>query len=171
DYGFVGHTVNTRTLRDEVDENLQIERSDILVTTSAHASEVKILGDRLRKPVVLVTLKPEIIAEVTELLSQGPLYFLCTDPRFVTKIRELYGGLANTFNIRTVLLGRDEPNDIPPGAPVWVMRRASEQLGGVPAHIRPLNTARIFSAETRKELLSHLVRLNVAASAALRPVD
>jgi DNA-binding transcriptional regulator YhcF (GntR family) len=171
DYGFVTHAVDTRALRNAVDENLQIERSDILVTTSAHASEAKKLGDRLHKPVVLVTLKPEIIAEVTELLSQGPLYFLCTDPRFVTKIKELYAAVENRFNIRTVLLGRDDPNDIPSGAPVWVMRRASEQLGGVPAHIRPLNTARIFSPETRKELLSHLVRANKAASAALRSVD
>lgn len=171
DYGFVSHAVNTLTLRSDVDVNPEIERSDVLVTTSAHAHQAHVIGNRLHKPVVLVTLKPEIIAEVTELLNQGPLYFLCTDLRFVAKLQELYGDLSNTSNIRAVVVGRDDPADIPDGAPVWVMRRASEQLGGVPAHIRPLDTARIFSAETRKELLSHLVRANLAASAALRPME
>lgn len=171
DYGFVSHAVNTQTLAAEPSDNPEIERAEILVTTSAHALEAHVLGARLQKPVVLVTLKPELIAEVTELLSKGPLYFLCTDQRFVGKLTELYDGLPNTFNIRTVLLGRDDPQDIPSGAPVWVMRRASEQLGGVPSHIRPLNTARIFSRETRMELLSYLVRANLAASVAPRPAD
>lgn len=130
DYGFVSHAVNTQTLSRKPYENPEVEHSDILVTTSAHASEVRALGERLRKPVVLVTLKPEIVAEVTQPLLAGPVYFLCTDLRFAAKLKELYRGLEYAANVRAVVLGTGNPENIPEGAPVWVMRRATEQLGG-----------------------------------------
>ena len=168
DYGFVSRGLDTRTLTRGSEEHAEIERADIIVTTSMHAILARSLGRKLGKPVVLVTLKPEIIAQVTELLANGVVYFLCSDPAFEIKVRELYNGMDNLDNIRTVVVGRDDPASIPEGAPVWVMRRAREKLGGIPPHIRPLNTARIFSSETRSELLAHLVRENLAAASAMR---
>ena len=168
DYGFISRAVDTRTLARDGDGDPEVERSDIIVTTSAHATLAKTLGRKLGKPVVMVTLKPEIVSEVTELLEKEAVYFLCSDPAFETKVRELYNGVGNLDNIRTVVVGRDNPEAIPENAPVWVMRRARTKLGGIPAHIRPLNTARIFSRETRAELLAHLVRENLAAAAAMR---
>ncbi|MDQ2890860.1 MAG: GntR family transcriptional regulator [Gemmatimonadota bacterium] len=168
DYGFITQSVNTRLPAGDIENDPEVHRSDIIVTTSSHALLAQALGNKLRKPVVVVTLKPEIIAEVTQLLERGAVYFLCTDPLFETKLLELYSGVGNRHNIRTVRVGRDDPSAIPAGAPVWAMRRARAQLGEIPAHVRPLNTARIFSTDTREALLAHLVRANLAGSAAMR---
>ncbi len=126
------------------------------------------MATRLGKPLVLVTLRPEIVVEVARLLTAGPVYFLCTDPRFPAKVRHLYGGIANAANVRPVVLGVDDPTDIPSGAPTWVMRTAIERLGSVPSHVRVLSTSRIFSSDTTRELLSHVVRANLAAADAIQ---
>ena len=165
DYGFISSGVDTRTLSRDCDGDSKVAAAAVIVTTSAHATLAKSLGRKFGKPVVLVTLKPEIVTEVTQLLETGEVYFLCSDPDFEVKVRELYSGVGNLQNIRTVVVGRDNPDTIPEGAPVWVMRRARAKLGGIPSHIRPLNTARIFSRETRAELLAHLVRENLGAAA------
>lgn len=165
DYGFMSRAINTRSSHD-IMADPELERSDIIVTTSAHALLANSIGERLGKPVVLVTLRPDMVAEMTRLLDRGLVYFLCTDPHFEVKVRQLYSGVGNLDNIRTVLVGRDNPDSIPDGAPVWVMRRARERLGRIPPQIQPLNTARLFSPDTRTELLAHLVRANLAAASA-----
>jgi DNA-binding transcriptional regulator YhcF (GntR family) len=167
DYGLASHAleVGAMTARDVPSE---VAEADLIVTTVAHAAEVRPFAERLGKPLVLVTLRPDVVAEVTRLLAAGPVYFLCTDVRFAGKLRALYRGVPHGDRVKPVVLGMRDAGDIPRGAPTWVMRTAREALGHVPAHLRELPTARIFSPETTRELLSHLVRANLAAASAVR---
>ncbi|MGI8403138.1 MAG: GntR family transcriptional regulator [Gemmatimonadaceae bacterium] len=168
DYGFVTHSAETETLEQAGGNSSALGQVDLIVTTAAHAAEVRPTATRLGKPLVLVTLRPEIVAEVARLLAVGPVYFLCTDPRFATKLRSLYNGIAHAANIRPVVLGVDDIADIPTDAPTWVMRTARERLGGVPSHVRVLSTTRIFSSGTMHDLLSHAMRANLAAANAIQ---
>ena len=165
DFGFVSHALDVRAVRGARALPAELAHADLLVTTVAHATEVRPLAERLGKPLVLVTLRPEVISEVARLLASGPVYFLCTDLRFVPKLRAMYRGVPHADRITPVVLGMRGPADIPAGAPTWVMRSASDQLGGIPAHVNALPTARIFSGETTRALLSYLVHANLAAEA------
>lgn len=164
DYGFLTHPVEMGGLEAAADTPSALSDVDLIVTTSAHAAEVRPAATMLGKPLVLVTLRPDILSAVARLLAAGPVYFLCTDPRFATKLRHLYKGVPNAANVRPVVLGIDDPAEIPAGAPAWAMQTAIERLGGVPSQVRALPTTRIFSPDTTRELLSYVVHTNLAAA-------
>lgn len=143
-----------------------LRQADLLVTTAAHADEVGALAARLHKPYIVAAIRQDLTDEIRRLLRTGPLYFVGTDVRFADKLRREFQGTAAPENLRTVVLGRDDPAAIPTGAPAYVMRTAREVLGGPPKHVRALATLRAFSAETARAILGFMVRENARAVAA-----
>jgi GntR family transcriptional regulator len=162
DYGLVAAEVDVATLRDADAVPPALRSADLLVTTAFHVQEVQDTAERLGKPVVVATVRPDLTAEIGRLLQEGPLYFVGTDPRFEQKLRRLFPG-PDTANMRAVLVGRDDVGAIPAGAPAYVMRTARDLLGGVPPHLRPLSTLRAFSPETQRAILRFILRANAAA--------
>jgi DNA-binding transcriptional regulator YhcF (GntR family) len=142
---------------------------DVLVTTLFHTSEVQAAARRLRKPCISVTLRPDVMEQIGQSLRAGPLYYVITDDRFEKKLPKMLESLGPIRNLRVVLLGRDDPAQIPPDTPTYIMSSAREQLAGSygqggPGH--PIQPPRIFSEESAKELLTLLVRANSVALAA-----
>jgi hypothetical protein len=148
------------------DQAADLHRADLLVTTSAHADEVRTLAERFGKPCIVASLRQDLSDEIRRLLSAGPLYFVGTDRRFAEKLRRDFEGVPGADNLRTVVLGEDDPAAIPAGAPAYVMRTAREELGGPPAQVRALATLRAFSTQTAHAILSFVVQENVRAAAA-----
>ncbi|MDF1501342.1 GntR family transcriptional regulator [Roseisolibacter sp. H3M3-2] len=162
DYGVVATGVEIEALRDDEPLPPALRSADLLVTSASHAEEVQRLGERLSKPVVVATIRPDLSAEIARLLAEGPLYFVGTDPRLEGKLQSLFPD-APTGHVRTILVGRDDVGAIPEGAPAYVLRTARDLLGGVPAHLRPLSTLRAFAPETQREILRFILRGNAAA--------
>jgi hypothetical protein len=81
----------------------------------------------------------------------------------------MLGSVAPLENLRVLLLGRDDLDSIPPEAPTFVMTSARETLAarygprGGPG--RPIHPPRSFSDDTARELLSFIVRANIAVLA------
>jgi DNA-binding transcriptional regulator YhcF (GntR family) len=162
DYGILASDVDVESLSDDEPLPSTLRSADLLVTTARHADAVQRLGARLEKPVVVATLRPDLVAEIARLLAEGPLYFVGTDPRFERKLHQLYLD-APAGHLRIVLVGRDDVDAIPEGSPAYVMRTARDLLGGVPSHLRPLSTLRAFAPETQREFLRFILRGNAAA--------
>jgi DNA-binding transcriptional regulator YhcF (GntR family) len=162
DYGVAAAEVEVDAVRHDEPPPPTVRSADLLVTTRRHADVARRLGDRVGKPVVVATIRPDLAAEIQRLLAEGPLYFVGTDPRFERKLRALYPD-APEAHLRTVLVGRDDVAAIPDGSPAYVMRTARDLLGGVPPHLRPLSTLRAFSPETQREILRFILRGNAAA--------
>jgi DNA-binding transcriptional regulator YhcF (GntR family) len=162
DYGILASDVDVESLSDDEPLPSTLRSADLLVTTARHADAVQRLGARLEKPVVVATLRPDLVAEIARLLAEGPLYFVGTDPRFERKLHQLYPD-APAGHLRIVLVGRDDVDAIPEGSPAYVMRTARDLLGGVPSHLRPLSTLRAFAPETQREFLRFILRGNAAA--------
>lgn len=144
----------------------ELARADLLVTTAAHAAEIRELAARLDKSLVVASLREDLRDEIRRLLRAGPLYFIGTDPRFALKLRRDFAGIPERDHLRTVVLGRDDPAAIPEGAPAYVMRTARDILGGLPTQVRALPSLRAFSAETATAILTLMVRENGRAIAA-----
>ena len=109
---------------------------------------------------------------VARRLHDGPVYYVATDPRFERKLRRMLAPLGRVDNLRVLLVDRDDLDTIPPDAPTYVMSsaraRVTERYGArdVGGPGRPIHPPRSLSDDTARELLTFLVRANMAALAA-----
>ena len=169
DHGFVSEAVELEALRgDNVPRALK--RADVLVSTMFHVADVQRVAKRLGKPWIGVALRSDITAEVARLLSEGVLYYVASDPRFEPKLRRMLRAIAPVRNLRVAIVGRDDLDAIPPDAPTFVMPSARDYvvarygMAGGPG--RPIQPSRQFSDAAARELLTFMVRANMAALAA-----
>lgn len=162
DYGVASVGMEADSLGDD-EVLLPAARSvDLMVTTPYHADQVRAVAERLRKPVVVATIRPDLRAEIHRRLAAGPVYFVGTDARVADRLRVIYDG-APADNLRVLLVGRDDMASVPDGSAAYVLRSARERLGGVPPNLRPLATLRAFSHATQRAILQLIVRTNVVA--------
>jgi DNA-binding transcriptional ArsR family regulator len=150
----------------DADAQRALARADLLVSTAVHAVRVQHVARLLGKPAVTVTLRRELMANITRQLSRGPVFFVATDPRFREALHAVFDPTGHGANARAVILGEDDLAALPAGAPTYVMPRAHERLGDAELARRVFPTRRVFSAEMARELLSFIIRANIAAMAA-----
>lgn len=162
DYGLTTTAVDLASLDSAVPPR-GVREADLLVTTSHHAREVQQVAERLAKPWIAVSHRPEFVAEATRLLARGPLYFVATDPRFAEKLARIFASAAGAGNLRVLVLGRDDVSTIPADAPVYVMPAARAELEDPALQARVIPAPRVFSAESASALLSFIVSANIAA--------
>ncbi len=147
-----------------------LKRTDILVTTSFHAADVKRVAERVGKPWFAITIGSELIGEMSRLMNEGPVYIVGTDDRLRGKMRMIFEPVPNGENLRVVLVGQDDLGVIPSDAPTYVMKRArdvpDDVLSALPnlAHLHPMD--RVFSPESARELLGFILHANTKAMAA-----
>ncbi|MFL5615038.1 MAG: winged helix-turn-helix domain-containing protein [Gemmatimonadaceae bacterium] len=145
-------------------------RSDLLVTTNFHAAAVQREAKRLKKPWLAVALRRDVFDDIARRLEHGPVYYVATDPKFRSKLRSMFSSPRLGRNLRMVLVDRDDLDVIPPNAPTFVTSRAREQLkgrygaGGGPGV--PIHPPRLLSDASAQELLTFMVRANMASLAA-----
>lgn len=140
-----------------------VRTADILVTTTFHAHQVRLVAEVLGKPHVSVSVHPVAVEMFLDRLREGPLTVVCVDPRFGDRVRSI-AGPEHESRIRVVLVGdRRAMRELDPGEPLLVSAAAQEQvspplpsiMGEVPA----------FSPEAAAELSFLLIRLNLEAAA------
>lgn len=81
--------------------------------------------------------------------------------------RAMFASFTGGSNLQTLVVGRDDLTQIPVGAPVYMMRRASELLHGHPFLSRVPPLERALGVDSARELLQFVVRANMAALAGL----
>lgn len=166
DYGFESVGVELDAL-DAPETQTTLRQADLLVTTSFHVDAVQRMAERLGKPWIAVSLRADIVVEITRALAAGPVYFVATDTRFGDKLRAMFAGVPGGANLRPLVVGRDDLTQIPADASTYVMSRARERLGDFPALTRVPPLERTLSLDSARELLRFVVRANMAAVAGL----
>ncbi|AHG87831.1 regulatory protein GntR HTH [Gemmatirosa kalamazoonensis] len=168
DHGFVSESVEVDDLRG-AETPLAARRADVLVTTLYHATEVQAVADRLGKPWIAVSLRPDVMDDVARGMREGPVYYVATDPRFEAKLRRMLGPLGPAERVHVLVVDRDDLSTIPDDAPTFVMTSARERvaalLGGRSGPGRPIQPHRFLSDDAARALLTFLVRANMAALA------
>ncbi|MBW3571303.1 MAG: winged helix-turn-helix domain-containing protein [Gemmatimonadetes bacterium] len=162
DYGLDTHGVELQALGGgELPDD--VRAADLLVTTPFHAAQVQRVAQALGKPWMAVHLRAGFLREVERFLDQGPVYFVATDPRFAEKLRLIFTPAARAENLRPLIVGRDDLAQVPENAPTYVMSAARPMLQDLPLRARLVPAPRVFSDESARELLSFIVRSNMAA--------
>ena len=166
DHGYVAESVPLDLLS-TAEPPAALKRADVLVTTAFHAERVRRVATALRKPWIAVALRGEIMRDVGRHLRAGPVYYIATDPRYERKLRRMLANVGPVSNLRVMIIGRDDLDEIPPSAPTFAMPSAREYLikrfgrGGGPG--TPIQPPRHFSDASARELLTFLVRANTSA--------
>ena len=167
DYDVAAAGVEVEALRGSERLPTAVRDADLLLTTRFHEADVRAVAERLGKPLVVATLRADLIADIERQLASGPVYFIGTDPRLEAKLRLMFAN-APADHLRVLLADRDDVGAIPDGSTAYVMRSARGRLAGVPPNVRPLSTLRSFSRETQRDLLRFIVRANSEAMQARR---
>lgn len=146
----------------------ELRQADLLVTTAFHQKGVRALAKRLGTPVIVIAMCTDLFTEVGRLLPQEPVYFIVTDPRFARKLHQLFASSNGAANLRTLVVGSDDLKEIPDDAPTYLTRLTRRHLKENPLLNRVLAEDRVFSPESARQILSFLVRTNLAAASSNR---
>lgn len=166
DYGISSTGVSPADLATGAQMHSALTQADLLVTTAAYTVETHRVAKQLGKVAITVTLRSELMGEMTRWLGRGPVYIIGTDPRFRDALQSLFAPAGLSANLRPIILGEDDPGLIPEDAVTYFMRTAHERLRDTPLAKRVVPIKRVFSNDMARDLLEFIVRANMAALSA-----
>lgn len=143
---------------------LSLRRADLVVTTEAHAAWLGTLTTDLRKPLIVVAVRPDLRVGEWALLLRRPVYAVVATPEFEVMLRQFFADVPGAKeNLRTLVFGRDDLSTIPDDAPTYVTQRVRDEIGGVRIPGRILPAARTIAVESAREIFGFIVRSNIEA--------
>ncbi|MEP6991963.1 MAG: GntR family transcriptional regulator [bacterium] len=163
DFGFESEGMLADDVRGMDAVPLPIRRADLLVTTQAHASWMQTLAVELRKPVIVVDVRPELLGGDWALLLRRPVYVVVATPQFGEMLLTFFAKLPGIENLKVIVHGRDDLSVIPEGAPTYITQRVRTELQGVRIPGRVLPAARTIATESAREIFAFVVRSNMEA--------
>jgi hypothetical protein len=163
DFGLEPECVLADAVRGALRPPLAVRRADLLVTTAAHQEWVRALGDELRKDVCVVDVRPDLVRGEWSLLFRRPVYAVVADAELGETLRRFFTDVPGSANLRILVLGRDDLEEIPDGAPTYITQGARASLAGLTIRGRILPAARTISPGSARELLGFVVRSNIEA--------
>lgn len=173
DYGFETDVVDVDRVRRRDALPAVVRRADLLVTASPQAP-IRAIAASAGVPLLEISMCPDLFAEVRRLVRTETVYFVVADPRFAVRLDTFLAPPRNKSRLRALVYNRDDLRQIPSTAPVYLTRLAREHMArdgaahgitDLPLLNRVIPDARVFSAESARQLLAFVVRANVAASA------
>lgn len=167
DFGFESEGLVATEVREATTTPLPLRRADLVVTTSAHTRWLAPLSEDLRKPIVVVEVRPDLLGGEWALLLRRPVYAVVATPEFGEMLRRFYAQVPGIENLRIVVYGTDDLMQIPEEAPTYVTERVRTLVGDTPIRGRVLPAARTISTESARALFSFIVRANIEAMSRL----
>lgn len=163
DFGLEAEGLLAEEARGEGEVPLPLRRADLVVTTDAHREWVTALSAELRKPAIVIDVRPELQGGEWALLLRRPVYAVVSSPEFAEMLKKFYAGVRGVENFHVLVFGRDDLAQIPEGAPTYVTQRVRSQLGSVRIPGRILPAARTISSDSARAIFAFIVRSNVEA--------
>ena len=165
DFGFEVEGLEVEEVRRSATVPLPLRRADLMVTTRAYGDWARELGAELRKPVVVIDVRPDLAGGEWAMLLRRPLYAIVATPEFGDDLRRFFADVPGIENLRIIVFGRDDLESIPEDAPIYITRGVRADLGHLPLRGRVIPTARTISSASARELFEYMVRSNVEALA------
>ena len=163
DFGLEADGLLADEVKDSPEPPLPLRRADLIVTTEAHGAWARALGADLRKPVIVIEVRPELLGGEWALLLRRPVYVVVATPEFGEMLTRFYAHVRGVENLHVIVYGRDDLQQIPDGAPTYETQSVRAQLGAVRVPGRVLPAARTISASSAREIFAFIVRQNLDA--------
>lgn len=166
DYGFETTGVDTDMLGNG-HKPPELGEADLLVSTPAYEPIVRRLAAQHEKPCIIADVRTDLIGGEWRLLLRKPVYVVVRDAQFKSALLAFFEGTKGKENLRVLVVDADDISAIPTAAPTYVTRgardwlrseRREDDVGG-----RLLPNARTFSSSTAEELITFVLKANLAA--------
>lgn len=167
DFGLDSVPLLADEVRSSADGGLALQRADLVVTTRAHAGWVGEAAAAVGKAVVVIDVRPELRGGEWALLLRRPVYAVVSTPAFGEMLQRFYASVPGIDNLHVFVLGREDLEQIPEGAPTYVTQHVRAQLNEVRIPGRLLPAARTISTESARALFAFIVRSNIEAMSRL----
>ena len=138
-----------------------VREADLLVTTPLHAAPVRSAAQQLGKPLVMVSLHPDVVLAIERRLRKGRLVVVCADPQFGDQVRTLHGG-DRGHRIEVVLATDDRGvARIDPDEPVLLTRAAQDKLLSTTTLTPLVPFIPFISPDSARQIAECMVRLHM----------
>lgn len=162
DYGLETTTMLPEQLTSGNGVRSALQRTHLVVTTSALENEVSTLAAQLGKPVIVAHFRPPFVEnEWKTLLRSGRAYIIAVDPRFLELVRNYLQNVVDLRNVRMLLAGRDDLTAIPPQAPTYVTEAARQKLGKTQLPGRLISPPRLLAENCVRAIVTFIVAMNM----------
>lgn len=145
-----------------------VREAELIVTTEAQAPQVRAAARDLGTPVIVVSVRRDLIGPSLKNLLEETVHVVVADPKFIPVMKKHFSALPRSQNIRYLVVGQDDLGSIPATAPVYITTAAADRIGNRRVPGRRLPPARVFSPECAREILRFVVRRNLEADMRLR---
>jgi len=166
DYGFEATGVNTDLLGNG-HRPPELGDADLIVSTPAYEPLARRLAAQHAKACVIADVRSDLIGGEWRMLLRKPVYVVVRDAQFKSALLDFFANTKGKENLRVLIVDVDDIAAIPASAPTYVTRGArdwldtqgrADDIGG-----RILPNARTFSSSTAEELISFILKANLAA--------
>jgi DNA-binding transcriptional regulator YhcF (GntR family) len=158
----------TPHVADQLDANAPgaLARAHLLVGTEFTAERVQRLGERLDVRVLVIDVRPDLLSPEWRLLlreaQREALYVVLADARFGALVQTFLHGAEGAENVRVLVAGEDDLDQIPPTAAAYVTEAARERIGRGRLPTRLVAPARTLSDASVRSVAEALVSWNLA---------
>jgi DNA-binding transcriptional regulator YhcF (GntR family) len=146
-----------------------LRHADLLVVTGAHVELGQRLAAELKKQMVVIDVRPDLVVGEWALLLRQPVYAVVATAEFGEMLRKFFSGVRGIENLHVLVFGKDDLSVIPNGAATYVTSRVRESLAGTPIRGRLLPPARTIATASARQIFNFIVLANLQASHAVRP--
>ena len=150
----------------DADPPRALARAHLLVGTEFTAERVQRLGQRLDVRVLVIDVRPDLLSPEWRLLlreaQREALYVVLADARFGALVQTFLHGAEGAENVRVLVAGEDDLDQIPPTAAAYVTEAARERIGRGRLPTRLVAPARTLSDASVRSVAEALVSWNLA---------
>lgn len=139
-----------------------VRAADLIVTTAFHAHRVRSIAESVDKPLVVLTIHPNVASALERQLRSGSLTVVCADPGIGKRIAAIFGGrYADRVHVIPAH-NREQIARLDPEQPVLLTLAARRRLGETPL-LSLLPHSPSISPQSARELTAMLIRINIMA--------
>lgn len=159
DFSLSSVLVSPEAVRRDRERAQGLKGVDLIITTEAFGDSVRPVGSHLRKPVIVLTVRSNIISDEWNALLCRGINVVAADRRFVELLRKYLSSSPQSENVKMFVVGEDSLSGIVPSSPTYVTQAARKKLGTTRIPGTLIRPPRVLSDACVRSILNVIVSL------------
>lgn len=129
DFSLSSVLISPRAIRQDQERSPGLRGADLIITTEAFGVSVSRIAKRLQKPVIVLTIRSNIISDEWVALMRRGVNVVAADREFVGLLHRYLSSSPQAEQVKMYVVGEDSLSAIDPASPTYVTHAARKKLG------------------------------------------